>query len=169
MSRFPFQDSPINQIRTAPGGLVVHRFPLIGTDLVVCSVYRPIPRMLEHGYSTITTFDADKLPAEAHQLPGLKWGEMDGRRYAWFGQVQEAEVRDAAIASAFPGHREEQSIPGAGHQARVENWERCSREYREAAGEDVCPTCGLWRYQSRGRQCRDCQTFGVSRPVLATA
>lgn len=159
--QFPPIAGPVSQIRLTPTGVIVHRFNIIGTDSVILHVYQPI-KFTCSDFATITSFTAAELPPGAR---AAEWGELNGERYAWFGLVTDPAAVQAAIDVTFPGMQASQNIPGAGHQARIENWERCSPEYRALAAKTACPICGMCN--GRPRRCRECCNYGLEVPTQA--
>jgi hypothetical protein len=165
---FPIPDAPINQRRTAPGNLIADRFNIIGTDSVSVHVYVPIQDGWKDGFTTTTYMEEDEIPAGII-IEHWRYDRHRQTRYAEFGLLnnKQPEQAQAAIDAAFPGYRESQAIPGAGHQARVENWQRCDPGFRAIGAENACPCCGTWKYRSRSVPCKTCREHGLIAAVAA--
>lgn len=156
---FPVPDGPINQHRIAPGNLMVHRYNILTTDGVCCAVWKPIASPVGSGFSSMTSFVEEEIPAG---LQTLALHELGGFRYSWFGQI-EGEEMDAAIEAAFPGYVSYQNIPGADHQSRAERFQRLDGDLRAAVLERGCPTCGIYRRDRS--QCEPCAALWPTVPT----
>jgi hypothetical protein len=157
----PIPDAPVKQLRLAPGNLIADRYNIIGTDHVVCRVYRAFDIGKQHGRWTITSYNESELPSG---FEPIEWKQLDADcpRYHWFGEITDPDKVQAAIDATFPGYAPEQHIEDAGHQARYETYRRCAPEFRAIASEHRCPSCGTFQHDARGQRCPPCEAYDIA-------
>lgn len=179
-THFPINDTPINQWRTVQDGkrlIFVQRYNIIGSDTSVFAAYTPAPLFGPFSCTTsgpegqsLGQLGSERLTPELDALPAYSEERIEAVQTFHHANCAAAH---RFIVEAFPeagqgrirpdGMDINMHVPGVAHQARVENWARCSDEYRaqQQVWGYACHTCGRSLRTKRASRCNNCRRFGL--------